>query len=305
MTRQHAARHRKSTPVGEAKTPAADEEHGTSVERTRSGREILKRAGKSDRTGIQARNAPYAPYWLYTDGPNTAFLAAAQIYSSLDRQTRWLRGITEQTYADLAAVTRLVEEWPAEEKRLVSAFTTLADAGWYWDLEAPSRQALTLSDALSEGGGDVVVDSIAAHFRGRLQAIEERVVARYPHRGSPLADAFEAHREGRYNLSVPVFLAQADGIWEERLSKPVFQAAGRRLLGDGKSGNLDYGIDVMFSHLFRESTPLWRSEGARKPDFKELNRHQVLHGEVSNYGTEINSLKAVSFLAFVCCVLDN
>ncbi|MNN81905.1 hypothetical protein D3C81_1987790 [compost metagenome] len=30
-----------------------------------------------------------------------------------------------------------------------------------------------------------------------------------------------------------------------------------------------------------------------------MNRHQVMHGEVSDYGTEINSVKAFSFLLFV------
>ena len=33
--------------------------------------------------------------------------------------------------------------------------------------------------------------------------------------------------------------------------------------------------------------------------FDALNRHQVMHGEVSDYGTEINSVKAFSFLLFV------
>ena len=32
--------------------------------------------------------------------------------------------------------------------------------------------------------------------------------------------------------------------------------------------------------------------------FTALNRHQVMHGERSDYGTEINSLKAFSFSVF-------
>lgn len=32
--------------------------------------------------------------------------------------------------------------------------------------------------------------------------------------------------------------------------------------------------------------------------FTALNRHQVMHGERSDYGTEINSLKAFSVLVF-------
>jgi len=49
-----------------------------------------------------------------------------------------------------------------------------------------------------------------------------------------------------------------------------------------------------------------KSESARRiaaqttgGTFTALNRHQVMHGESWDYGSEINSLKAFSFLAFV------
>ena len=50
--------------------------------------------------------------------------------------------------------------------------------------------------------------------------------------------------------------------------------------------------------------PLFKSESAREETFNELNRHQVLHGEVTDYGTEQNSLKMISFLSYLCGVLD-
>ena len=34
-----------------------------------------------------------------------------------------------------------------------------------------------------------------------------------------------------------------------------------------------------------------------------LNRHEVLHGESVDYGTEINSLKAISLLYYIASVL--
>ena len=44
--------------------------------------------------------------------------------------------------------------------------------------------------------------------------------------------------------------------------------------------------------------PLRLSSKRRPEGFKEFNRHQVLHGEVTDYGTEENSLKAVAFLNY-------
>mgnify|MGYP001564484260 CR=1 FL=1 len=40
------------------------------------------------------------------------------------------------------------------------------------------------------------------------------------------------------------------------------------------------------------------------PQFSALNRHQVMHGESVNYGSEINSLKALSPLNYVAVVLQ-
>ena len=45
--------------------------------------------------------------------------------------------------------------------------------------------------------------------------------------------------------------------------------------------------------------PIAASTKDREPDFKGLNRHQVLHGESTTYDTETNSLKAISLLNYV------
>jgi hypothetical protein len=41
------------------------------------------------------------------------------------------------------------------------------------------------------------------------------------------------------------------------------------------------------------------AEEASGEAFTALNRHQVMHGESWNYGTEVNSLKAFSFLVHI------
>ena len=51
--------------------------------------------------------------------------------------------------------------------------------------------------------------------------------------------------------------------------------------------------------------PLALSSKDRSIGFSELNRHQIIHGEVTDYGTEENSLKAVAFLNFCALVLPD
>ena len=82
---------------------------------------------------------------------------------------------------------------------------------------------------------------------------------------------------------------------------------GRNLFG----GNIDETIEIaMAGHvrggiagkLLRSLTnsqwQLRQSKKERAAGFGELNRHQVLHGEVTDYDTEENSLRAIALLHF-------
>ena len=59
----------------------------------------------------------------------------------------------------------------------------------------------------------------------------------------------------------------------------------------------------MLRVLLDNDWPLIMARNERPGDFTELNRHQVLHGEVVDYGTEENSLKAISLLNYCATVL--
>ena len=47
----------------------------------------------------------------------------------------------------------------------------------------------------------------------------------------------------------------------------------------------------------------WRQRQQEPDGWSHLNRHRVLHGEVTDYGTEENSLKAISLLNYCALVL--
>jgi len=52
-----------------------------------------------------------------------------------------------------------------------------------------------------------------------------------------------------------------------------------------------------------QTLPIGASQNERHDGFSELNRHMVLHGESLDYGTEKNSLKAISLINYVSIVL--
>ena len=59
--------------------------------------------------------------------------------------------------------------------------------------------------------------------------------------------------------------------------------------------------------LTQRDIPLYANEHERKRlgyrSSVALNRHAILHGEVSDYGTKLNAYKALAFLNFVATVL--
>jgi hypothetical protein len=129
--------------------------------------------------------------------------------------------------------------------------------------------------------------------------------------------AVNAHRtlgSDGYFLSIPVFIAQADGLLteiakvESALQK---ERSGQRELQASKALREQLGadqesLDLIDPLLKLHELDFMKSSRARRvaaqttgEAFTALNRHQVMHGESCDYGTEINSLKAFSLLASV------
>jgi hypothetical protein len=119
-----------------------------------------------------------------------------------------------------------------------------------------------------------------------------------------LSEAFEAHENQKYFLSTAVFLAQADGIFQDLtlIEDGVYSKK------QGKNGPIVKqflrGADID-DYMLAFLRPLWsknalnKNKVDRQGDPFMINRHSVLHGVSTDYGSKINSLKSVSFLFFV------
>lgn len=186
------------------------------------------------------------------------------------------------------------------DERLVGV---LVERGWYPDTRmAPASLAL-LSSCIDED--PCAIDEIMQDvFRERLANIEARLAGEYPERSAVLRDAFWAHRASRYNLSIPVFLSQADGIWCDRINRNLFHNGTSEAIQTLLLQVSDPNARELIRALDTSGWPLAMSKGRRPSGFTDLNRHQVLHGEDIGYGTEINSLKAASFINYCAFMLS-
>src|ERR1039458_2305768 len=215
---------------------------------------------------------------------------------------------------DWVAAKRQLDELPTKSKE---AMVLASSKGWFFGWHESLPELMALIEKLVVTEITDVDELMGQYYRNNLQPFADEVVQKYPQRASIIKAAVNAHctfDPGGYFLSIPVFIAQADGLLTEitgvesammkTCNKPLELQASRALrdkLGtDHKSLDLIYPILMLHEMDFMKSaSEREKSAQSSGRSFTALNRHQVMHGESFDYGTEINSLKAFSFLVFV------
>jgi len=189
--------------------------------------------------------------------------------------------------------------------RIQEALLLLGTHGWYLDLEMPMPWLWALKKALSEGNVEEAEEALVEYFEGRLDEIEKSITERFPHRTHLMRAAFKAHRRQEYELSIPVLLAQTDGICRDVVNQYLFTKKKR------KPSTAIY-VEQIATDAYRaallsplaQTLPISASERERPTGSDALNRHAVLHGESLDYGSKTNSLKTISLVNYVAHVLE-
>jgi len=177
------------------------------------------------------------------------------------------------------------------------ALMKLAYEGWYVDPEWTLEEVYCLLAQVVRGDSEGAKAWVVDYYSKNIDSVEKRLCSGFPKNGKVLSKAFFAHREGHYELSIPVFLIQAESICKSERQCELFgQKARRDLRRTGLS-------EVLSAAPLLNVTPVNASSNERDPVSVALNRHRVIHGEDLDYGTFENSVKALSLLAFVSSVL--
>ncbi len=184
------------------------------------------------------------------------------------------------------------------------AVLELGNHGWFLDLEMIPSEIFELKDAFIAGDDKEAESTLVEHFKGRLSEIEKSIIDKFPHRKKILMAAFRAHKRREYELSIPVLLVQADGICYDIIKTDLFGKQNNK----PKTANhvkqyVSGTLDEALLQSLAQRLPISASKQERDDDFNELNRHMVLHGVSLDYGTEVNSLKAISLINYVSWVL--
>ena len=240
---------------------------------------------------------------------------SAELREELQRAMRATEELAAASRKSLEPILAEAEKFRKSLERLQQSFRKLLPKtqealillgkhGWYVDFEILPHSLWEIKKALEEGSVQEVEEAFVEYLEERVDEIEASIVGRFPSRKKVIKAAFSAHRRREYELSIPVFLAQTDGICKEVIGEHFFMKKKKKPCTAIYVNQI--AADTLLAALLSplaHNLPISFSERKRGPDFTELNRHMVLHGESLDYGTKINSLKAISLINYVAHVL--
>lgn len=223
---------------------------------------------------------------------------------------QWAKGVVEKVGPVIVDLAVAYRDMPP---KIQAALLTLGENGWYLDGQLGMPELWELEKLLLNGKLSEVDVILTQHYEGRLSEIESVLIKVLPHRERIFRATLSAHRRGEFELSVPVLLAQADGACLDLTGYPFFmRKAGKPQVAQHIA---DAALDAFSAAILSPLAnvlPINASEGERNrrvedqglTSWRELNRHQVLHGESFDYGTQMNSLKAVSLINYLVGFLN-
>jgi hypothetical protein len=197
------------------------------------------------------------------------------------------------------------KKWQEDQKLSV---TNMAEQGWfpnwYTFFFTPEKEYEDLDSLM------------IAQIDDCWEELKVKIIEFVPNRQHILETAFLLHEQGNYIASIPLLLAQSDGICSEEFTYFFSQDrhTGNRAMDEIIQQAEKNEIAVnFFSEILLEpfKADLQITKGASKASNaakdRGPNRHGIIHGSRKHldYGSKLNGYKAFSFLSFIVyCVKD-
>lgn len=178
--------------------------------------------------------------------------------------------------------------------------------GWFFSPSLPAFSAREIYEQLKNDGTEAVIEAITKYFSNKACEVIINSICSKTEFGSRthiIKDAFQAHCQEKYTLSVPVFLAQAGGAFMDHFGRELYDIRKKRYLN--KNISFLQSINIMvndFETLVQDV--LAKSYGIKKRmPGGTFARHPILHGRSTDYGTKKNSIRAILFLDYVSFII--
>lgn len=188
-------------------------------------------------------------------------------------------------------IKELIEDTPA-------SLLLIAEYGWYAELDNNFTYYEYLGSLVREDKIDKLDSYLSDHYRSNLKEIISALCERHNDRIHLFREIESTFENRLYSACITLTLTQIDGISKDAFKRPFFLTENDLpKIKKNLSKLSDSTIDLISSPLISQ-TPIMADQGDLKNYQVQLNRHAILHGSDKNFGSEINSLKCISFLKY-------
>jgi hypothetical protein len=197
--------------------------------------------------------------------------------------------ITESIEKLISVFERFKKEYPKELDLTFKDYDQLfAVHGWYIYDGFSVEDVLILLKLLSENKVFDADERWIQLFEVNFDEIESDLCELHKETFHVFKEAILCHKNGFFYASTILFISLSDGIAQGKLfTDRYFQKIK-------KKNKNHFLLDI-----FNEKNPVNKSYIPNKSSNSELMRHGIMHGNSINYGSKINSLKALSLYCFL------
>lgn len=199
---------------------------------------------------------------------------------------------------------RFIEQQQALKENYRKAQDYLFAEGWYLGSDMPVPNYKILAKMVDAGKHADIEQAMCEWARSQTDDIIESAAKAFPDRAQILRDAAEAHRNGKYSLSIPAFFAQSDGMANHIIGNCLFRGnppkALEKTLAQFDGFPLSDFSDILLDPL-REHSRFYTcsTKQATKGGMTLANRSEVMHGAQMDYASEANSLRGIVLLGYL------
>ena len=225
-------------------------------------------------------------------------------------------------FTDLVRTGRLYKLALQNLRDLPESLKELAESGWYLSDKLYNEMPWDFRDIVENRDCEKIDRIIIECLQEQLNSIKSEIIDSYSKRRDALSQAFHAHKQGMYYCSIPVFYSQADGIFKDKFGGGIFMYHKRREVAKNEIELFNKSISYVKSLLSNDADPLPESSWSKdlydlnyrkrrdrirrgfllSNNFHGLERNPIMHGDSGDYGNELKSLKAISFLDWIHCL---
>lgn len=179
--------------------------------------------------------------------------------------------------------------------------------GWIFSPSLPVLSIEKIYLQLKDKGVEEIIEIITEYFSNKVcKEIIQSICSKseFSAHSHLIRDAFQAHCDGKYTLSIPVFLAQAEGTFIEHFQDKLYSTKKKKYLRKNSSSFTLINVMVeSFENFIRDVLAESYCINKKIPE-GIFARHPILHGRSVGYGTKENSIKAILLLDYVSFIIS-